>query len=431
MSIPVCLSLSGRRVYIIGAGPVAYRKYQRYKQEGADICVIALRRCADFALAQDVTYIQKPFSWNLIEQNAFLIYAASDDIELNRSIVQEARKRQILCGCANQGMDCDIQSMAVWVGEQLQMAVSTKGSCPGADRSFLDQLSFSLTNFDQRTKWLANLRTQLLRRSMQPQELRDVLYEAAKLSTNYLMDILASIEGKRVLFLAFHGIANVQTIQETLDTLKQEIEQRFSNCVAIPVFLSEKIIMKAKKKGYAIESIQAITDLLDVLEIEYQIQPVLLQEGYWYDEVQRRYPARKIGKTLCEQQMDVHRILDAIQQSIPEGFLLGLYHPSDASLLKKYPIHRNRMLLSMEEPFFAPETEKPQHVFALTIFCGYHVEKDIVQKWLPYLRAHQKQVVFHKEGILTYPVCRELLYEKIAAFFPICDNDIETFEEER
>lgn len=412
MSIPVCLSLQDRHVYIIGGGKVAYRKYQAFQNEGATISIISPKFDACFPFHKEVEYIHAKFSWTYIKEDAFLIYAASDDQSVNQAIVKEAKQRHILCGCANQGMDSDIQSMAVWKGEQVQFALSTNGNCPAADRVFLDQLSNAFTDFDKRVEVLASLRQRLLSSTMDKHSIRTILQTAAMFSYAYLKQLLAAMQGKQCLFIAYHGIANGKQFQPVLSQIQQEVQQRHPDIVVISVFLSKKIVHKAKAKGYDIEHIETITQLFDKLHINYQIQPVILHAGYYYQTLQKRY-ATCLSTPLCASIQDSERILSALQQAHPKETLLCIYHGGDHVRCQSLPKQASVFYVAMDQPLHIPTSCTHLHVIPYCILCGYHVDKDIQERWLPYLYSHIPHVSYHKEGLLSYPACRELLYEKI------------------
>lgn len=416
MSIAVSLSLQDRRVYIIGGGHVAYRKYKSYRKEGAIVCVIAPRLCDAFASMTELSHIPDAFSWTYIEKDAFLIYAASDDRILNQAIVKEAKERHILTGCAHKGCGSDIQSMAVWEGTGLSVAISTKGHCPGADQSFLTQMEAQLKELDHRTLYLGRLRSILLMEAREKAAVKDILQRASKLSTSYLASLLSCLQGKKALLLAYHGIARVERIVTKLACVKQEIEIQYPDVSVISLFLSQKITEKAKRKGHSIEHIQTITELLDVLHIPYLIQPVLLQNGHWHKELQQRYPAHKIGEAICTSKADVDALIQAMLPKQVEGKSLFLYHPSDTSLFQNSTDSHVRFSSMQAQPEKDENTDV-LHVIACCIFCGYHVEKDIEQVWLPQLKQLYHTVVLHKQGLLETSQGRACLYQKVALLF--------------
>lgn len=413
MSLAVCLSIQDRRVYIIGGGPVAYRKYKSYQKEGAQVCVIAPQLCDAFNSIADLNHIANTFSWTYIAEDAFLIYAATNDQVLNQAIIEEAKKRHILTGCAHQGVGSDIQSMAIWKGEGLYAAISTQGHCPGADQSFLAQMEEQLEELDQRTLYLGRLRSFLFASTRKKEDCRDILIQASRLSVSYLASLISCLQGKKALLFAYHGIARVERIATHLACTQQEVEAQYPDYTVFSLFLSQKITEKAKRKGHSIEHIQTITALLDALSIPYLLQPVLLQDGHWYRELQTMYPAHNIGEAICTSKEDVDALIEALSVKNITGNQLFLYHPSEASLFQNLQ-HPAVYFCSMEsEPPKIPSTDV-LHVIACCIFCGYHVERDILQTWLPRLKMQYQEVILHKQGLLETAQGRACLYKKTA-----------------
>ena len=140
------IAFKERNVYIAGGGSVAYRKVKRFLKEEASVYVIAPEIDERILAMPDIHVIHSTFSWDAV-QDAFFIYAATDDA----AIIDEAKRRNILCGCAMRIVNSDIHSMMEEELEGLQFALSTKGNCPGADRSFIEQLRPQLQIMNQKS----------------------------------------------------------------------------------------------------------------------------------------------------------------------------------------------------------------------------------------------------------------------------------------
>ena len=100
MSIAIALHLQGKRVLIIGGGAVALRKARQFADEQALVTVLA----PSFIPAFDALAVQR-ISAGYVRaclRGYLLVYAASDDAELNAQIVRDAGEEGILCGSATQ-----------------------------------------------------------------------------------------------------------------------------------------------------------------------------------------------------------------------------------------------------------------------------------------------------------------------------------------
>jgi len=129
---PIYLELSGRRVVVIGAGPVAARKVQSLNEAGARVVVIAERVDKAFEQACDATNIEliiSSYSRDYLSE-ALLAIAATNDPDINRRIYHDCQQSGVLCNIADQPGLCDFFIPAVVKRGNLQIAVSTDGNCP-------------------------------------------------------------------------------------------------------------------------------------------------------------------------------------------------------------------------------------------------------------------------------------------------------------
>ena len=109
MSIAIALHPQGKRVLIIGGGTVALRKARQFADEQALVTVLAPSFIPAFdALA--VRRISAGYARACL-RGYFLVYAASDDAELNAQIVRDAGDEGILCGSAPQGAHVPFPSL--------------------------------------------------------------------------------------------------------------------------------------------------------------------------------------------------------------------------------------------------------------------------------------------------------------------------------
>lgn len=123
MSIAIALHLQGKRVLIIGGGAVALRKARQFADEQALVTVLAPSFISAFdALA--VRRISAGYARACL-RGYLLVYAASDDAELNAQIVQDAGEEGILCGSATQCAHATFTSMRQADAQTYTLALST------------------------------------------------------------------------------------------------------------------------------------------------------------------------------------------------------------------------------------------------------------------------------------------------------------------
>ena len=138
-AFPINLELSGRLVVIIGGGSVALRKAQAALVSGARVRVVAPQLCPELRelyRAELLEYSEGRFSAQALEE-AFLVFAATDDDAVNASVVALARARTILCSDASAPERGDFTMPAVARIHDITVAVDTGGQSPAFAKRML------------------------------------------------------------------------------------------------------------------------------------------------------------------------------------------------------------------------------------------------------------------------------------------------------
>ena len=127
-TLPIMLTLAGRRVVVIGAGPVALRKVRSLAQAGAEVTLVAERvgEGADLAGAELVVGRYRPE----LLAGATLAFACTDDPAVNARIAADARAAGALVNCADQPDDCDFFMPAVVRDGDVVAAIGTGALAP-------------------------------------------------------------------------------------------------------------------------------------------------------------------------------------------------------------------------------------------------------------------------------------------------------------
>lgn len=400
MSIPVALNLRGRHVYIIGGGSVAVRKAKQLVKEQAIITIIATAVDRRLYEMKAIEIIVQPFSWNLVKGDCFYLYAATNDHTLNASIKQEAHARQILFGCSMYMEDCDIYSMFSSTTEELQIALSTKGSCAGADRSLYDRfMKPHIESMNELIAGLRKLRIILLEQHVSSAIIKILMKELAQLDGAYTKQLLLALQTKQVILLAYHGIANVKQEAKALTQMEHLVNTEFPNYTCMSVFTSPKILMKAKQKGYHIAAISTMVKLLELLSVSYVIQPMLLQRGESYDQLFTICREHVIGVPLWNTPNDFMHTYYLLKEKYKQP-LLGLYH-SSYHLLSNDHINTNDLFLPFDQGNMDQVSQDQLIVIPLVLLYGYHAKKDIEQTWLPTLWKRGIHATLINTGLLS------------------------------
>jgi siroheme synthase-like protein len=125
---PIFLDLEGRRVVVVGAGKVALRKTRGLVVAGARVTVVAPRSESEFA-GLPVRMVKRRFRVSDLE-GAALVFAATDDREVNRRIGVAAQRRGILANIADAAAECDFVVPARLERGIVQIAIATGGRNP-------------------------------------------------------------------------------------------------------------------------------------------------------------------------------------------------------------------------------------------------------------------------------------------------------------
>jgi glutamyl-tRNA reductase len=131
--LPLALMANGRRCLVVGAGKTGARKAESLLDVGAEVTVVAPTGAdnleATFANRKAI-WLKRNFEDSDLD-GIFLVFAATDDPEINSKVLNEARRRGVLCGIVDMGwQEGDFISPAVVRHEGVTFAVSTGGrSC--------------------------------------------------------------------------------------------------------------------------------------------------------------------------------------------------------------------------------------------------------------------------------------------------------------
>jgi precorrin-2 dehydrogenase / sirohydrochlorin ferrochelatase len=171
------LKLEGKKVVVVGGGKVAERKVTGLLNTGARIVVVspeATDELTSLASEAMLQWLKKPFSKEDIE-GAFLIFAATNDVELNQYIKTAASDQQLVTIADDpEGSDFHVPSH-IQRG-RLSIAVSTGGASPTLARKIREQLE---SQFDERyedyLEFLFTARKRVLKEVKDPSRKRKIL----------------------------------------------------------------------------------------------------------------------------------------------------------------------------------------------------------------------------------------------------------------
>jgi precorrin-2 dehydrogenase / sirohydrochlorin ferrochelatase len=129
---PVALALQKRLCLIVGGGEVAARKIEPLLACGARIRMVSPEACASLRELADegrIEWLPRGYQAGDL-QGAFLVFAATNNGDVQRLVVHEAKERNILVNSADNPEVCTFQVPAAVRQGDLLLAVSTGGGSP-------------------------------------------------------------------------------------------------------------------------------------------------------------------------------------------------------------------------------------------------------------------------------------------------------------
>jgi siroheme synthase-like protein len=158
---PAFLKLDGRRVVIVGAGPVAASKIAALKAAGADLVVVAPEVCAEVEAA-GVSVVRRRFEPSDLHGAWFVVAAAPPDV--NRAVAAEGERLRVFVNAVDDPANASVYLGGVVRRGGVTLAISTDGAAPalaGLLREALDAMlpidldEWSVRAHELRQSWRA------------------------------------------------------------------------------------------------------------------------------------------------------------------------------------------------------------------------------------------------------------------------------------
>ncbi|MBS4209464.1 NAD(P)-dependent oxidoreductase [Bacillus sp. FJAT-50079] len=153
---PVIMKLKGKNVVIVGGGSIALRKARGFVGTGANIMIISPEINKELLQLPCIQWRKKEFSADDI-RDAHLIFAATNNQEVNQSVCQSAHEFQWV----NDTSDSENSSFitpAVVRKEQLLLTVSTSGASPILAKEIKQELEEKYAGYGKLVKEYAERR---------------------------------------------------------------------------------------------------------------------------------------------------------------------------------------------------------------------------------------------------------------------------------
>ncbi|SMD04683.1 precorrin-2 dehydrogenase / sirohydrochlorin ferrochelatase [Desulfocicer vacuolatum DSM 3385] len=128
---PVHLKVKGKTCLVVGGGKVGMRKARTLAKSGALVKMVSPRLMDTIPreTADRISWISEPYTPEHIVGTT-LVFAATDQRQLNRQIAADARSKGILCNIADDPDASDFILPAIVHRGDLILTVSTSGNSP-------------------------------------------------------------------------------------------------------------------------------------------------------------------------------------------------------------------------------------------------------------------------------------------------------------
>lgn len=130
---PVNLDLTGRRVLVVGAGPVAARKVAGLLDAGADVTVVAPTAVDEIADDSGVRWHERPYRRGEVASYRLAVTATGDP-DVDDQVHRDAEAAGVWLNSADDPERCPFTLPAVSRHGDLQVTVSTNGNSPAVSR---------------------------------------------------------------------------------------------------------------------------------------------------------------------------------------------------------------------------------------------------------------------------------------------------------
>jgi precorrin-2 dehydrogenase / sirohydrochlorin ferrochelatase len=181
---PMFVKLEGRRILMVGAGPVGEGKIESLLAAGASVRVIAPQatpRVREWAREGRIEWEAREYK-PADFAGMFLVIAATGSTALHDEIYAEAKSRGVLCNAVDEPERCDFYFPAVVRRGDLQIAISTGGLSPALAQRLRKELEQQFG--PEWEEWVAKLgrtRDELKSIPMPPEQRKRLLHEYASL----------------------------------------------------------------------------------------------------------------------------------------------------------------------------------------------------------------------------------------------------------
>ena len=165
---PIFLKIENRPCLVVGGGEVGARKVKTLLSCGASVALVSPE--VEESLGEKIREGVVDLVGNHYEEKhlegCFLVIAATDDVELNSRIAEDAERRGLLCNVVDYPQEGNFILPALIQRGALTLAISTSGKSPALARQIREDLELRFgTEYADFLEIMGAVRRRLLRES--------------------------------------------------------------------------------------------------------------------------------------------------------------------------------------------------------------------------------------------------------------------------
>jgi len=177
---PINLIIKNRQCLVVGGGKVALRKVQRLVSCEAIVRIISpqvISQLVEFSKKEAIEILYREVNAADLH-GTFMIFAATNDSKVNRSIAQWAQEKNILCNIADRPDLSDFTLPSVIEQGDLNISISTNGKSPALSKFIRERLQNEFgQEYATLLELMGNLR-QILSTEISCQKKRQKIYQS-------------------------------------------------------------------------------------------------------------------------------------------------------------------------------------------------------------------------------------------------------------
>jgi len=177
--LPINVSIEDADCLVVGGGRVALRKVRSLLACGGRVRVVSVDVCDELAALEGVAVERRAVEVSDVE-GARIVFAATSDNEVNRSVYDAARARGVWVNVVDVPELCDFIVPATVKRGPLSISISTAGAAPALARELRKELEARFSErFGEYVALLGELRGEVMARVADPERRRAIFEKLA------------------------------------------------------------------------------------------------------------------------------------------------------------------------------------------------------------------------------------------------------------